>query len=50
MYKIIQQDKTIGCWHFFFEAWLFAILLDDILYLKIVGPDGSWIIEPKKSN
>jgi len=50
MYKVNQQNKILGKWHYFFDAWLFATLLDSPVFLKIVGPDDLWIVEPKNSN
>jgi hypothetical protein len=48
MYRVIHQSKAIefGC---FLDAWLYAFL-ELRSWSKIVGSDGTWIVNPALTN
>jgi hypothetical protein len=45
MYLVRQQGKTIEEFTWFVDAWLFAYLELDT-FVRIVGPEGVWIVNP----
>jgi hypothetical protein len=50
LYRVVQQDKLIGEFQYFHEAWLF-IYLDLMSYARIYGPNNeNWIVNPIQSN
>jgi hypothetical protein len=49
MYSVIRNNNIIQQYHMFIDAWLFAYT-DSVVYCRIIGPDGEWIVNPPKMN
>jgi hypothetical protein len=48
-YQVIQKNKIIGSFRYFFDAWLY-VYLELPCFARIKGPDGIWIVNPHTVN
>ena len=48
MYLVIQQGQVVKQFPLFVDAWLYLYLSD--CWGQVVGPDGTWKVNPATPN